>query len=135
MNLKILIVDDDPIVLYLHRIILEDCNIAENPIIAENGKIALETLLADNNIETNYLVFLDINMPIMGGWDFLEAIQTTNIQNKIFVVMVTSSLDAKDYQKAKSYPQVISYLEKPLNESVCTPIKSLPQVNHFFEKS
>ncbi len=135
MSLKVLIVDDDLIVLYLHRIVLEDCNIAQNPMTAEHGKEAIEMLLSDPDFDkTNYLIFLDINMPVMGGWEFLEVIQNTPLNEKVFVVMVTSSLDAKDYKKAITYSQVVSFLEKPLSEQVCVPLKSVEALSHFFTK-
>jgi CheY-like chemotaxis protein len=125
MKLETLIADDDDMVIFLHKIAVVESALSEKPVIARNGSQALDYVLKHS--DTTLLVLLDINMPEMDGWEFLEAIQKLP-SPKILVVMVTSSVDSRDRKKAKSYPQVIEYIEKPLTVDTCSYIKNLPAV-------
>ena len=131
MSLKVLIVDDDPIFVMMHRQRVKASSIALNPESHFNGSTALNTILSDT-LEDDYLVFLDINMPIMDGWDLLNAIQESPNSKKIHVVMVSSSVDHRDREKAKEYPQVIGFFEKALSNDTCNQIKSNPAIAHFY---
>jgi CheY-like chemotaxis protein len=125
MKLETLIADDDDMVIFLHKIAVVESGLSDKPVIARNGSQALDYVL--KHTDTTFLVLLDINMPEMDGWEFLEAIQ--KLKNpKILVVMVTSSVDNRDRKKAKSYTQVIEYIEKPLTVDSCSHIKNLPAV-------
>ena len=132
MGLKVLIVDDDPVCVMIHKLRVRLSNLSENPESYCNGKTAFDAMLGDEKKDDDYLIFLDINMPIMDGWDLLNAIQATSISDKIHVVMVSSSVDDNDRKKAKSYPQVIGFYEKALNGSVCNEIKSMPAISGFY---
>jgi CheY-like chemotaxis protein len=123
MKVETLIVDDDEMVVFLHKIAVVESGLSTNPVVAFNGQQALDLINLPENHETVFLVLLDINMPELDGWDFLEAIQSLNAS--IYVVMVTSSVDSRDKKKAKSYKQVIDYLEKPLSVTACVHIKNL----------
>lgn len=132
MSLKVLIVDDDPVCVMLHRLRVKTSNISENPESYYNGKTAFDAILEAEKKDDDYLIFLDINMPVMNGWDLLNTIQTSSILNKVHVVMVSSSVDYEDMKKAKTYPQVIGFYEKALNGSVCNEIKSIPALSSFY---
>jgi len=133
MSLKVLIVDDDPIFVMMHKLMVKTSSIAENPMTYPNGKSALDAIAADNENEGNYLVFLDINMPIMNGWDLLNAIQQLPVSNKVYVVMITSSVEKRDKENAKRYSQVIGFYEKALSTVTCNEIKTIPAIAHFFK--
>jgi CheY-like chemotaxis protein len=64
------------------------------------------------------VILLDINMPIMDGWDFLEWFKEfkENLVKAIPIFMVSSSIDWRDIEKAKSYEEVIDYMSKPLTD-------------------
>jgi len=79
---------------------------------ASNGKELLEKL---ERTEVD-IILLDINMPVMNGWEFLDAVQEKHFRDKIFVAMVTSSINSQDANTAQKYPQVIDYIEKPLRK-------------------
>lgn len=129
MNLKTLIADDDDMVIFLHKIAVVESDLSKKPVIAINGSEALDYIL--KHPDNTFLVLLDINMPEMDGWEFLDAIQ--KVSSRILVVMVTSSVDSRDRKKAKTYPQVIEYIEKPLTIGTCTHIKNLPEVAALME--
>lgn len=123
MKVETLIVDDDEMVIFLHKIAVVESGLTANPVIAYNGRQALDFINRSENRETVFLVLLDINMPELNGWEFLEAIQS--LDASIYVVMVTSSVDSRDKKKAKSYKQVIEYMEKPLSINACLQVKTL----------
>lgn len=116
MNMEILLIDDDAITNFVHQNIIE-CKMPDTPIkIFYNGQTALDHIHA--NPETKYLVFLDLNMPIMNGWEFLEAIAPKIDTLRVNIHVLTSSIDPRDQQISDTVPFVQSFLEKPLDESV-----------------
>lgn len=98
---SIFIVDDDPITVFGIRKMLKPVAICEDVQIFQNGKEALDAIIKriDEGGYIPEVIFLDINMPIMDGWDFLEEIMTLNLSEKIIINMITSSIDPLDYQK------------------------------------
>ena len=122
MELKTLIIDDDPIVIFLHKKIIQKCELATDPLTFLNGKQCFDYFSQSANENDKYLLCLDINMPVMNGWEFLDAIQQTSYTSQIFVVMTTSSVDSYDRKKAKEYKQIISFMEKPLTIDKCKEI-------------
>lgn len=108
---KIMVVDDCAEDHYLNRIILEKYNPTLKVIEAYDGEEALE-LLADAETLPE-LIFLDVNMPRMNGFEFLEAYETRN-QHPPIVVMLTTSMDAKDRSRAGEFASVTDFLHKPL---------------------
>ena len=132
MELKYLIVDDSDIVIFLHTEMLSYTNLSKSPLSALNGESALEILTKLKGTENAYLVLLDINMPVMDGWQFLEEIQLDHNLPTIFVIMVTSSIDSIDKVKASKYPEVIGFFEKPLSEENCKQIQKIEALKPFF---
>jgi CheY-like chemotaxis protein len=132
MSLKVMIVDDDPIFVMLNKLRIKTSNLAENPTSFTNGKAAFDALINDKEEEDSYLVFLDLNMPIMDGWDLLNAIQNSPIAHKVYVVLVTSSIDVTEKQRAKNYPQVIGFYEKAIDLNTCIEIRANPAISHFY---
>jgi len=122
--MNVLIVDDDEMVIYLHEIMVKGSTLSANPLAFMNGKEALDYLEADNQDGQACLILLDINMPVMNGWELLDAINSRNFANKIFVVIVTSSVDSADRAKAGTYRQVIDYVEKPITVEALEKVKS-----------
>lgn len=132
MSLKALIVDDDEIFIYLQKIMVVKSGLSPDPIGFMDGKSAIDFLNEQYKEGDFYLILLDINMPIMSGWEFLDSIQTRPFSNMVSTVMVTSSLNNTDRIKAKRYTQVIEYIEKPLNHETCNRIRNLPQIANLF---
>ena len=132
MNLNVLIVDDDKMIIHLHKVMVARSKLCESPLSFSDGNLALEFLKAAFAEDQHYLILLDINMPVMNGWEFLDAIQDFPFAKKVLVVMVTSSVDTGDKIKAKQYSQVIYFLEKPLKMDTCNYIKTLPKLVSFY---
>src|SRR3990170_87384 len=132
MKLNTLIVDDDAMVVFLHKLAVVESGLSNVPGVACNGKEALTYIAQHQTSGTYFLILLDINMPEMDGWGFLDAIQTLKVTTPISVVMVTSSIDKRDRNRAKEYSHVIDYVEKPLNSSTCANLKKLPQLAVLF---
>jgi CheY-like chemotaxis protein len=115
----ILLVDDDEPTNFLNKMILEDVNCAEAIEVAESGQSALKYL--ESASENGYppspdLIFLDINMPAMNGWEFLEQYSNLDQQHKanVVIVMLTTSLNPDDRAKASKIEDVSGFETKPL---------------------
>ncbi len=113
VNFEILLIDDDIIIQKLHHHIFKKTT--NSPIKTfSNGLEAKEYFDQNFSSKRNYLILLDLNMPYMNGWEFLEYCQAKYPNAKIQVVILTSSPFKKDQIKASSYKQVLSYKIKPL---------------------
>lgn len=114
----ILLIDDDPATNFLHKFVLQKENCAENIVTLQSAEEALENIKEAIKSGFHYpeLIFLDINMPRMNGWEFIEEYNKISKQNKLskIVVMLTTSLDPKDREKAESIKDINQFLSKPL---------------------
>ena len=128
--LKVLIIDDDSIVLFIQEKMLKKYGITDAPCSFKDARKAI-AFLETQKSEDVFLILLDINMPGMNGWDFLEKIRSMEISEKVFVFMVTSSIDSYDKEKAKNYPNVVSFIEKPISADNCIKIKEHPELKQF----
>ena len=125
------IIDDDTIYVNLVKRIIEARKLCKNLLIFENGKEALtyfEAILSNMNVERiPQIIFLDLNMPVMDGWEFLE--KFISIKNKLSKVItlyvVSSSINPLDIEKAKNIAGVKDYLVKPVNIKELESIFSL----------
>ncbi len=107
---KILLVDDDPIFLTLAELAIKKEQTSIEIFKAMNGEEAIE-FLKSQSVD---IIFLDLNMPVMNGWEFLDALpQIENKGDQIYIL--TSSIDPSDQRKADENPYVTSMLEKPLD--------------------
>lgn len=117
MNKVVLLIDDDEIVNWVITKMIKKTD--ANPLVKSfpAGKEALEYLRQYYSEENFYYMFLDINMPSFNGWDFLEALKKieTIKSNFVSIYLLSSSTDANDKEKAKSYDLVKGYFIKPLS--------------------
>jgi CheY-like chemotaxis protein len=123
---KVLCVDDDPITLMLCKKVIVKAVFSKEIIFAQNGQEAIEILTdTKNNAELPELIFLDLNMPVMNGWDFLNEFSSSVIDpsNKMKVVILSSTIDPADYEKARSYSCVSHFLSKPITVEMLDKLK------------
>jgi len=119
----ILLIDDNDADNHYHQIIIEQMNITESIQIAENGLEALAFLKKENQVAPE-LIFLDINMPKMNGWEFLEEYKNLDAKQKaeIVIVMLTTSANPDDIKRAETIAEVNGFKVKPLTEEMLNEI-------------
>ncbi|NUM31081.1 MAG: response regulator [Bacteroidetes bacterium] len=132
MNLKVLIVDDDEVFIMVNTMMVKRSTIADDPVGFDSGKKALEYIEKNKDVDETILIFLDINMPVMSGWEFLESLKNKNYSKEIYIVILTSSIDLSDHIKAKSYKLVIDFVEKILTLDACLRLKRMHQLAKFY---
>ncbi len=125
MNNLTILVDDDPVINFLNRKTLTSNGFEDSLMEFPNGKVALDFLNSKIDSRSKALVLLDITMPVMDGWEFLEALQNKAFENRIHIIMLSSSIDKSDFEKSQEYKQVIDYMEKPLNTEKCKRIMEI----------
>lgn len=118
---SILLVDDDTATNFLHRMVIEECGICDNITEAGDGLEAINYLTTAT--ETGYpqpeLIFLDINMPRMDGWEFLSNYGDLPDECKggAVIAMLTTSLNPDDRERARQFDCVRCFENKPLDKS------------------
>ncbi|MEX0779207.1 MAG: response regulator [Balneolales bacterium] len=127
---KILYIEDDAVTQMLFAALNRRASFAEDVISAYHGQQAIdyyEELLKTRHPEYPSLILLDLNMPVMDGWQFLDEYMRRYARyfDKTRVVIVTSSDDKKDLEKAKRFPIVRKVLPKPLTPDVITTLSKL----------
>ncbi|NVK27886.1 MAG: response regulator [Flavobacteriia bacterium] len=112
------IIDDDPIFVFGARKVMELANFAKSFMIYHNGLDAIQALepILRSDKGAPDVILVDLNMPVMDGWQFLDRLVTIPITQKITVYIVTSSIDSTDIDKAKEYEIVSDYVVKPITK-------------------
>lgn len=116
----VLLVEDDEIVNYYNEFTLKEAGFAKEIVVTTNGREGLDYLDKALTGEEGYkmpdLILLDINMPVMDGFEFLEAYEDEDFHGraKALVVMLTTSLHPQDQERAAAFESVSAYLYKPL---------------------
>lgn len=121
MNKVFYIVDDDPIFRKMISIIIRKYEPTAICRQCENGAIALKKLASETKQgnHNSIIVLLDINMPVLNGWQFLQEVESStryNIPN-LTLYVISSSTDLADILKAKQHDIVSQYFHKPLIDS------------------
>lgn len=115
---SVFIIDDDPISNLVSETILKKVGFAEKYHTFENPKAALEKLdsLAPD------LVFLDLWMPVLDGWSFLA--KCKDLEKGFKIILLTATINPEDQTKAKSHPEVIDIISKPLSKEYIEELKA-----------
>jgi len=128
----VMIVDDDQIFNLMTRLQLNHAGISERPYTFTNGKEALSFIAEHSHSHIPILLFLDINMPGISGWQVLDQLDRFGAQRKIYVIIVTSSIDSADQQRATSYRHVVGYFVKPLKYEQVLSLKQIAALSELF---
>ncbi|MDO6603783.1 Response regulator receiver domain-containing protein [Arenibacter palladensis] len=122
----ICIIDDDPIFVFGSKILLRNNSFASDYLVCQNGKEALDVItpLIESEEKLPEVIFLDLNMPIMDGWEFLDEFGKISRERGIRIYILSSSVDSRDIERAKKYDMVNGFIAKPLTD---VKIKELAQ--------
>lgn len=117
-NKKLLLIDDDPVTNIINKRIINR-HLSLQVIVFTDAHEALDQLKewsATRWQEFPDIIFLDINMPQIDGWDFLNEFEKlpAHVQQKCRIIVLTSSIDFSDIKRSKTYSSVTDFISKPL---------------------
>jgi len=117
---KLCIIDDDPIFIYGTKRLMAEIDFYETVVVYQNGQDAIDGLngITANGEKFPSVIFLDLNMPIMNGWEFLEDFVKIPNHNreKVVIYIISSSIDPRDLERIKNYQVVNNYILKPISK-------------------
>jgi CheY-like chemotaxis protein len=111
------LIDDDPIYVGAAKYLLKSIDFCHNLRIFENGKKALDELIDifKFKMQPPDIIFLDINMPVMDGWQFLDELKQYKESSNLLIYIVSSSNDPADLKLAEMHNKEGFYINKPLD--------------------
>lgn len=121
----VLLVEDDPITILVCERIIKMTSFAEKVTSCQNGRFALNYLLeAREKKSLPEIIFLDINMPVMNGWEFLIELNKikSDFEELPGIYLLSSTVDPEDFTKAKSFSLVKNFISKPLSKEALDKI-------------
>ncbi len=120
----ILLIDDNHLINILNTHLLEGLDIAEHIYAVENGQQGIDYLMKCNQQDGALypdLILLDLNMPVMNGWEFIEEFKALNKQ-QCPIIMLTTSPNPDDEKRAEKMKEVYAFQKKPLTEEMISAI-------------
>jgi CheY-like chemotaxis protein len=133
MNYQILLIEDDPIFTFLLEKGIEHAKLKGELHNFPNGKPAIDYLVKEYSDTNNYIIFLDLNMPVMNGWEFMDQLETIVNTDNCMVFILTSSAYRNDIERLKKKPLVVDFVTKPITEYLLNGIKET--IEDRFEKN
>jgi CheY-like chemotaxis protein len=121
MKTHFYIIDDDELFLKLGKIYLEMGTCTLSVTLFNDATEALKAIEnMEESLDQRYVVFLDLNMPILNGFGFLEALEKKPklLQKNIHIYVLTSSINHDDIERIKQYKSVTEYLNKPMTREM-----------------
>ena len=123
---KIICIDDDPIALLLSKLVISKSNFASKIITLANGQEGINYLEKEETVNASkasghpLLILLDLNMPVMDGWEFLEQFSQKLKQQYAGakIILLSSSIDPNDIRKSKQFEMVLDFFPKPLTREM-----------------
>jgi len=127
------VIDDDSIARLMSEIMIFNYKIAKKTITFENGKAALDyfKLFKDKPDMLPELILLDINMPVLNGWGFIErfARLAPDLSRKVVIYLVSASIDPHDHQRATALELVSGFIIKPVNKTALEQVVKAAMAN------
>lgn len=123
---NIWVIDDDKLYTFLLTKTLTKLQACDKISVYENGKLGIDALkiqIAQNG-ELPELIFLDINMSVMDGWEFIEEYKQLADGNNLgsIIYVASSSISTDDMAKARSHKEIHDYIVKPISANTITAI-------------
>jgi CheY-like chemotaxis protein len=139
---KVLIIDDDLITLKICTAVIEKYAFAEIVDTVMNGEEGVnyfkdyfnKVKAGDKSMILPDLILLDLNMPVLNGWDFLEQfiMKYADRLPNTKIVILSSSVDPGDFAKAQRYDIILDFINKPLDEFCIEELKQIEFMQPFF---
>ncbi len=136
----IILIDDDPMFNYIHSKIIQNSKLEYRVQSFENASSALmelEKAMRSDTSELQYTIFVDINMPVIDGWGFLDRFQhlPESFMGRCKIFMLSSSNDVADVNRAATYSIVNGFISKPLSIQQVLDISSeeYTSIQHKFK--
>ncbi len=123
---KVCIIDDDPVFVFGTKKLIELSRFGSSVITFQHGREALDELVKLCSTPDRFpdIIFVDVNMPVMDGWEFLNELYSLPIPDSVNVFLVSSSTDPTDQEKAESIKQLTGYIIKPFSVERLEKLKS-----------
>ncbi|PQJ09815.1 response regulator [Flavipsychrobacter stenotrophus] len=118
---RFIVIDDDALNNKICRVCIEKMDKGADVVTFTDPKEGFDYVASEyarTDHAHNATLFLDINMPVMNGWEFLELFEklAENVKNRLKIYILSSSVDKRDMEKAKENKNVVYYLIKPLTK-------------------
>ena len=124
--MKSYIIDDEAISIYLTKYMLIEEKFSDDITTFDSAEEALEDIKQNLEATLPRIIFIDLNMPGMNGWEFLDELEPYKPQllNRCWIYILTSSLDLNDAARAKEYELVQGFIHKTIDKEDIKEIKS-----------
>lgn len=118
--IDIILIDDSAFDLFIYEKLLIKSGITRTVKTFNSAREALKFLISEESALPQTVILLDLQMPDMNGFDFIDAYAQVpeGLKNKIQIFMLSSTIDSRDIEKARSSPYIIDLLPKPLEIEV-----------------
>lgn len=132
MDFEVLNVDDDKMVLFIHDKMMNHSGFCSSPKSFEDAYQTLAYISEHKAEDKKFVIFLDLNMPKLDGWDFIEELEKKELDKYCYILIMTSSIDLSDKEKAESFEAVIGFVEKPISIDKLNDLKKKKELLPFF---
>jgi len=113
---RVFLIDDDEVFVFLTKKVIERSGVDVELTVFSNGQEAMEHIkgIAGDESKLPDVILLDLNMPVMDGWDFLSTYQEVEVAKSIALYIVTSSISPYEVERAKHIKEVKEFIVKPI---------------------